>query len=171
MSLDKEIAILVVDAVKSLYGIETSVESIQTQQTKRECEGDITVVTFPFIKLARKSPEQLGSERGDYLLKSSQEIESYNVIKGFLNLAIKSSYWINRLNTIYGNRHYGINVDDDHRGVMMVEYSSPNTNKPLHLGHIRNNLLCYSISKIQDATGWAVRNTIILNDRGRLVCN
>ena len=159
------------EAVKALYGAEVELGQVQVQKTKKEFEGHLTVVIFPFVKMARKSPEQVGQELGEYLQKIHPEyVAGYNVIKGFLNIVIADAYWAARLNTIAQTQDYGHRAVTEESPLMMVEYSSPNTNKPLHLGHIRNNLLGYSISEIQKANGWKVVKTNIVNDRGIHIC-
>jgi len=170
MNLESTLSTLVEQAVKSLYNLEIEASQIQLQKTKKEFDGDITVVTFPFVKAARKSPEQTGQQIGEYLQQQSPVIAAFNVIKGFLNLSISKSYWLETLNEIHGNELFGtVEVSDDAK-LMMIEYSSPNTNKPLHLGHIRNNLLGFSIAEIQKANGWKVVKTNIVNDRGIHIC-
>lgn len=170
MSIETQIAEAVVKAVNSLYQIETEASKIQVQKTRSEFEGDLTVVTFPFVKPARKSPEQVGAEIGDYLVANNDNIEKYNVIKGFLNITVNQSHWVSVLNGIEADANYGHVQAKADAPLMMVEYSSPNTNKPLHLGHIRNNLLGYSIAQIQKANGWKVIKTNIVNDRGIHIC-
>ena len=170
MNLETILSALVGEAVKSLYGLETEASQIQLQKTKKEFEGDITVVTFPFVKAARKSPEQTGQQIGEYLQQQSPVISAFNVIKGFLNLSISKSYWLETLNEIHGNASFGTKEVKDDADLMLIEYSSPNTNKPLHLGHIRNNLLGFSIAEIQKANGWKVVKTNIVNDRGIHIC-
>jgi len=170
MNLETILGTVVADAVKSLYNLETAVDQIQLQKTKKEFEGDLTVVIFPFVKAARKSPEQTGQEIGEYLLKNNPVISSFNVIKGFLNLSINQSYWLETLADIHSNSQFGITAPTDQAELMMIEYSSPNTNKPLHLGHVRNNLLGHSIAEIQKANGWKVVKTNIVNDRGIHIC-
>jgi arginyl-tRNA synthetase len=170
MNLENILSSLVEEAVKSLYGVETEASQIQLQKTKKEFEGDITVVTFPFVKAARKSPEQTGQQIGEYLQQKSPVISAFNVIKGFLNLSISKSYWLETLNEIHDNVSFGTKTPAEDAELMMIEYSSPNTNKPLHLGHIRNNLLGFSIAEIQKANGWKVVKTNIVNDRGIHIC-
>jgi len=170
MNLETTLGTVVADAVKTLYGLETAVNQIQLQKTKKEFEGDLTVVIFPFVKAARKSPEQTGQEIGEYLQKNNSLIASFNVIKGFLNLSISRSYWLETLNTIHKTEQFGITAPTADAELMMIEYSSPNTNKPLHLGHVRNNLLGHSIAEIQKANGWKVVKTNIVNDRGIHIC-
>ncbi len=154
----------------ALYGEQANALPIQFQKTKKEFEGDITLVVFPFVKIAKKSPEQTAQEIGEKLQGELDIVEKFNVIKGFLNLSFKTSYWIEELNKIHQNESFGITKADDKSELMMVEYSSPNTNKPLHLGHIRNNLLGYSIAEIQKANGLNVIKTNIVNDRGIHIC-
>ncbi|MDD3488930.1 MAG: arginine--tRNA ligase [Paludibacter sp.] len=170
MNLEATIQSAVAQAVSVLYQFETEPTQIQLQKTKKEFEGDVTVVVFPFVKAARKSPEGAGQEIGEYIVKHNQVISAFNVIKGFLNLSINRAYWIDLLNNISKNDTFGTVASDDNSPLMMIEYSSPNTNKPLHLGHIRNNLLGFSISEIQKANGWQVVKTNIVNDRGIHIC-
>lgn len=170
MNLEATIQSAVAQAVSVLYQFETEPAQIQLQKTKKEFEGDVTVVVFPFVKAARKSPEGAGQEIGEYLVQNSHVISAFNVIKGFLNLSINRTYWIDLLNNISADEKFGTVASDDNSPLMMIEYSSPNTNKPLHLGHIRNNLLGFSISEIQKANGWQVVKTNIVNDRGIHIC-
>ena len=170
MNIEENISKAVVGAVKSLYGIEVAENGIQLQKTKSDFEGDITLVVFPFTKTARKQPEVIGNEIGQWLTENTDIVDKYNVIKGFLNLSISKDNWISTLNNIYNDNKYGIKEETPESPLMMIEYSSPNTNKPLHLGHVRNNLLGYSISQIQKANGWKVVKTNIVNDRGIHIC-
>jgi len=170
MNLEATIQSAVAQAVSVLYQFEAGPAQIQLQKTKKEFEGDVTVVVFPFVKAARKSPEGAGQEIGEYLVQNSHVISAFNVIKGFLNLSINRTYWIDLLNNISADEKFGTVASDDNSPLMMIEYSSPNTNKPLHLGHIRNNLLGFSISEIQKANGWQVVKTNIVNDRGIHIC-
>ena len=170
MNIEENISKAVVGAVKSLYGIELAENGIQLQKTKSDFEGDITLVVFPFTKTARKQPEVIGNEIGQWLTENTDIVDKYNVIKGFLNLSISKDNWISTLNNIYNDKKYGIKEETPESPLMMIEYSSPNTNKPLHLGHVRNNLLGYSISQIQKANGWKVVKTNIVNDRGIHIC-
>jgi arginyl-tRNA synthetase len=163
MYLENTIQHIVKSAVSELYSLEVEFHQIQIQKTRKEFEGDLTVVVFPFVKVARKSPEDTGKEIGAYLQTNNDLIVKFNVIKGFLNLTISKKYWIKVLNKISQLENFGTN-NDGNSAIMMVEYSSPNTNKPLHLGHIRNNLLGYSIAEIQKANGWKVVKTNIVND-------
>jgi arginyl-tRNA synthetase len=170
MNLETILSDLVASAVDTLYGLKIEPNQIQLQKTKREFEGDVTVVIFPFVKAARKSPEQTGQEVGLYLQQNNPVVSAFNVIKGFLNLSISQKYWLEALNAIHENKNFGKTAATDDAELMMIEYSSPNTNKPLHLGHIRNNLLGYSIAEIQKANGWKVVKTNIVNDRGIHIC-
>ena len=169
MSLEEKISVLVKDAVKALYGVEASDAQIQLQKTRPEFEGNLTVVVFPFVKLARKAPAQVAAEMGEWLMANGEGlIAKYNAVQGFLNLVIDDAFWVKQLEAIDTDANYGQQPSRDK--LMMVEYSSPNTNKPLHLGHVRNNLLGYSIAKIQEANGWKVVKTNIVNDRGIHIC-
>ena len=170
MKLESIVSKAVVQAVKSLYGIECVPEDVQLQKTKKEFEGDLTVVVFPFVKAARKSPEETAKEIGACVNENNALITNFNVIKGFLNLSIGQAYWVEQLNEIASETNYASVAASVDAPLMMIEYSSPNTNKPLHLGHIRNNLLGYSISRIQAANGWNVVKTNIVNDRGIHIC-
>ena len=163
MNLEQHIQVLVRDAVKALYGVDAEDSQIQLQKTRPEFEGNITLVVFPFVKLARKAPAQVAAEIGEELAKS-ELIAKYNAVQGFLNLVIDDAFWVKQLEAIDAEANYG--QQPSRNQLMMVEYSSPNTNKPLHLGHVRNNLLGYSIAKIQEANGWKVVKTNIVNDRG-----
>ena len=170
MNLELTIQNEVAKAIKELFGTEAELKSIQIQKTKKEFEGDVTVVTFQFTKVSRKSPEQTGEAIGTFLISQNPIITKFNVIKGFLNLSISAEYWTKLLLEINQQPQFGIMTPDEQAKVMMIEYSSPNTNKPLHLGHIRNNLLGYSIAEIQKANGWNVIKTNIVNDRGIHIC-
>ncbi|MCU0333039.1 MAG: arginine--tRNA ligase [Ignavibacteriaceae bacterium] len=157
-------------ALFELYNFTAEESQIQIQNTRKDQQGDITVVVFPFLKFSKKSPEETGKEIGIFITQKVKVVQSFNVIKGFLNLEIKDDYWIESLIQAYKNENYGIKVSDEASETVMVEYSSPNTNKPLHLGHIRNNLLGYSISEILKANGKKVIKTNIVNDRGIHIC-
>ncbi len=170
MKIEQKIGQLVANSIEVLYSQQVDQKQIQIQKTKKEFEGDVTIVIFPFVKIARKSPEATGQEIGEYLVQNTPLIVAFNVIKGFLNISIQKSYWIEELNLIQVNPHYGMLPVTEDAPTMMIEYSSPNTNKPLHLGHIRNNLLGYSIANIQKANGWKVVKTNIVNDRGIHIC-
>ena len=169
MTLEQQISLLAQKAVKALYGVEATDAQIQLQKTRPEFEGNITLVVFPFVKVARKAPAQVASEIGEWLMANGQDlIAKYNAVQGFLNLVINDIFWVKQLQSIDGDTNYG--RQPDRNQLMMVEYSSPNTNKPLHLGHVRNNLLGYSIAQIQEANGWKVVKTNIVNDRGIHIC-
>ena len=170
MSIDNIISQAVANAVKELYGVDANPETIQPQTTKKEFEGNLTIVVFPWVKAARKSPEAVGKEIGDWLVDNEPAVSRYNVIKGFLNIVIEPSFWSSILNHIATTPNYGLTQPDDASPLVMVEYSSPNTNKPLHLGHVRNNLLGYSLSEILKACGNKVVKTNIVNDRGIHIC-
>ena len=170
MNIDSMIKAEVVAALQSLYQAEFSEDNIQTQLTRKEFEGDITVVVFPFARFSKKGPEQTASEIGDYLVEKVANIVRYNVVKGFLNIVISPAYWVDTLNKAFDDKAFGYRTIDENSKLAMVEYSSPNTNKPLHLGHIRNNLLGYSISQILKANGYNVVKTNIVNDRGIHIC-
>ena len=174
MSLESLLSKYVKEAVKALYAIDATDAQVQLQKTRPEFEGNITLVVFPFVKLARKAPAQVAGEIGEWLIANSQQlIAKYNAVQGFLNLVISDAFWVEQLQTIDADANYGRlqrPTTNDQRPLMMVEYSSPNTNKPLHLGHVRNNLLGYSIAQIQEANGWQVVKTNIVNDRGIHIC-
>ena len=157
-------------AIEALYGQAVAMDKIQLQKTRKEFEGDFTLVVFPFLAMSRKRPEETAAEIGEQLLKSQPLIASYNVIKGFLNVNINAEYWIGLLQTIDNTEKWGITPVTEQSPLVMVEYSSPNTNKPLHLGHIRNNLLGYALSNIIEANGNRVVKTNIVNDRGIHIC-
>lgn len=169
MSIAERIKPLAAKAFKDLYDYNISTEDITINSTKPEFEGDYTMVLFSFVKQLKKSPEQLGKELGEKLATSNPDIFSiYNVIKGFLNLTIKDDYWLSFLNNNYNNTDFG--KSDPSGKKVMVEYSSPNTNKPLHLGHLRNNFLGWSVAAILKANGNEIVKTCIANDRGIHIC-
>ena len=170
MNIETTLVQSVVEAIKSLYGTDFSAEKIQLQKTRKEFEGDYTVVVFPFLALSKKRPEDTAQEIGEFIKNNVPAISSFNVVKGFLNLAIAPSYWVELLNEIDNNEKWGITPVTAESPLVMVEYSSPNTNKPLHLGHIRNNLLGYALSNIIEANGNKVVKTNIVNDRGIHIC-
>jgi arginyl-tRNA synthetase len=170
MNIETTLVQSVVEAIKSLYGADFSAEKIQLQKTRKEFEGDYTVVVFPFLALSKKKPEDTAQEIGEYLKSNITAISSFNVVKGFLNVAISPSYWVDLLNEINNDEKWGIVPVTENSPLVMVEYSSPNTNKPLHLGHIRNNLLGYALSNIIEANGNKVVKTNIVNDRGIHIC-
>ena len=160
----------VIEAIKELYGQDVDEKQVQVQTTRKEFAGDKTVMVFPFLRFSKKSAEQTAEEIGNYLVNSITELSGFNIVKGFLNLEIDNKYWIGQLNLAAADPKYGFKAPDDQSEVVMIEYSSPNTNKPLHLGHIRNNLLGFSVSEIMKANGNKVVKTNIVNDRGIHIC-
>ena len=158
------------EAVKALYGMEASEKMLQLQKTRSEFEGNLTLVVFPFVKAAKKSPEQTGQEIGEYLVANCEAVSKYNVVKGFLNLSIGDGAWLQLLQAIDQDDNYGMKRVHEDSPLVMIEYSSPNTNKPLHLGHVRNNLLGWSLAQIMEANGNKVVKTNIVNDRGIHIC-
>ena len=170
MNLENTLIQSVADAVKHLYGAEIGTEKMQLQKTRKEFEGDFTLVVFPFLALSKKRPEETAQEIGEYLKANQPLVASFNVVKGFLNLAISTNYWIELLKHIDATEKWGTTPVTEASPLVMVEYSSPNTNKPLHLGNIRNNLLGYALSNISAANGYKVVKTKIVNDRGIHIC-
>ncbi|MDP9230369.1 MAG: arginine--tRNA ligase, partial [Bacteroidota bacterium] len=169
MSLVNEMKPLILDALKELYNQQFSEKDITLSITKPEFEGDYTLVLFSFIKILKKTPEQLGKEIGSYLIQKHPALfTNYNVIKGFLNLTIHDLYWLNFLLSHYNDQKFGIRPSSGKK--VIVEYSSPNTNKPLHLGHLRNNFLGWSVSEILKACGYDTIKTCVVNDRGIHIC-
>lgn len=168
MAIEQKIISNIIDAVGSLYSTKIEADKIVIQETRREFEGQITAVTFPFTKFSRKTPEQTGAEIGEYVKDHIDEVTDFNVIKGFLNFSIADAYWTDRLLNTIINSNYGQSEPSGKR--IMVEYSSPNTNKPLHLGHVRNNLLGYSVAQILSANGYEVIKANLVNDRGIHIC-
>ena len=158
------------EAVKALYGMEATEKMLQLQKTRSEFEGNLTLVVFPFVKAAKKSPEQTAQEIGEYLVNNCPAIEKFNVVKGFLNLCIGDGAWLQLLEVIDKDEHFGTKQAGEDSPLVMIEYSSPNTNKPLHLGHVRNNLLGWSLAQIMEANGNKVVKTNIVNDRGIHIC-
>ena len=169
MTIEKMLTQQVLEAVKACYGVELTEKDVQLQETRKEFAGDLTVVVFPFTRYSRKSPEETAKELGEYLKQNIEEVETYNVIKGFLNVVISSAYWIEVLNDVAKEDKYGYAKEPSGK-TYMIEYSSPNTNKPLHLGHIRNNFLGWSVSEIQKANGHKVIMANLVNDRGIHIC-
>lgn len=167
MNIDNKIGEIAFQSITALYGA-VSKELVQTQKTRKDFVGDVTLVVFPLLKASRKSPELTGAEIGEHILEHCSEVESYNVVKGFLNLKLKSSFWVACFNAIQTDENFGFGKPTGKS--MMIEYSSPNTNKPLHLGHIRNNLLGYSVAKIVEANGNKVAKVNLVNDRGIHIC-
>ncbi len=170
MSIEIILRDQIVNAIAKCYNQQIEPTLVQLQNTRKEFEGDVTLVVFPFVRMSRKSPEQTAAEIGDFLQQNVPEVEKYNVVKGFLNLVISTEYWLSVLNSITSNSNFGITDPTDSSKLVMVEYSSPNTNKPLHLGHIRNNLLGFSLCEILKANGNKVVKTNIVNDRGIHIC-
>ena len=158
------------DAVKALYGMDATEKMLQLQKTRSEFEGNLTLVVFPFVKAAKKSPEQTAQEIGEYLQANCSAVEKFNVVKGFLNLSVGGGAWLELLKVIDADEHFGMKQATDNSPLVMIEYSSPNTNKPLHLGHVRNNLLGWSLAQIMEANGNKVVKTNIVNDRGIHIC-
>ncbi|MDY4460578.1 MAG: arginine--tRNA ligase [Sodaliphilus sp.] len=170
MSIDNILSQATADAVKALYGAEVAAESIVPSTTKKEFEGNLTIVVFPFLKASHKRPEDTAQEIGEYLVANCEAVEKFNVIKGFLNITIKPSFWTSVLQSVEATENFGFKPVTDDSRLVMIEYSSPNTNKPLHLGHVRNNLLGFSLAKIMEANGNKVVKTNIVNDRGIHIC-
>ena len=170
MKIEQQIMSAAQAAVKALYGQEVPEKMVQLQKTRSEFEGSLTLVVFPFVKMARKSPEQTAQELGEYLAANCEAVSKFNVVKGFLNLSISDEAWLNLLKDIDENDHFGEKVANEDAPLVMIEYSSPNTNKPLHLGHVRNNLLGWSLAQIMQANGNKVVKTNIVNDRGIHIC-
>jgi arginyl-tRNA synthetase len=170
MSIELILSTKIIEAIAQCYNHQVEPSLVQIQNTRKEFEGDITLVVFPFVRMSKKSPEATAAEIGDYLQQHVDEVEKYNVVKGFLNLVISPAYWVSVLNSASANAKFGITEATEASKLVMVEYSSPNTNKPLHLGHIRNNLLGFSLCEILKANGNKVVKTNIVNDRGIHIC-
>ena len=170
MTIENIIAKGVVKAVKELYGADVEPKLVAPSATKKEFEGDLTVVVFPLLKISRKAPDATATEIGEWIGKNIDAVERFNVVKGFLNITVSPAFWLGLLHEIAADPDFGIRKADDSSDLVMVEYSSPNTNKPLHLGHVRNNLLGYSLSQILKANGHKVVKTNIVNDRGIHIC-
>ena len=170
MQIEQTIVNHVLAGVKELYGQEVPVNMIQLQKTKKEFEGSLTLVVFPLLRMSKKKPEDTAADLGEYLVAHCPAVDRYNVVKGFLNLCIADSAWIGMLNAINADAHFGEKKADNNSPLVMIEYSSPNTNKPLHLGHVRNNLLGWSLAQIMSANGYKVVKTNIVNDRGIHIC-
>ncbi|MBQ3754513.1 MAG: arginine--tRNA ligase, partial [Prevotella sp.] len=177
MSIEALISKAAGEAVKALYGMDATEKTtdstsrlLQLQKTRSEFEGNLTLVVFPFVKAAKKSPEQTAQEIGEYLVQNCDAISKFNVVKGFLNLSIGNGAWLQLLQAIDQDDHFGMKSADEGSPLVMIEYSSPNTNKPLHLGHVRNNLLGWSLAQIMEANGNKVVKTNIVNDRGIHIC-
>ena len=170
MKIEDKLVASVISGLKALYGQEVPEKMVQMQKTKKEFEGHLTLVVFPFLKMSRKGPEQTAQEIGEYLKANEPAVAAFNVIKGFLNLTIASATWIELLNEIQADEQYGLVKATETSPLVMIEYSSPNTNKPLHLGHVRNNLLGNALANIVAANGNKVVKTNIVNDRGIHIC-
>lgn len=170
MNIEQKLVSSVIGGLKALYGQDVPAAQVQLQKTKKEFEGHLTLVVFPFLRMSKKGPEQTAQEIGEYLQANEPSVAAFNVIKGFLNLTIASSAWIELLNGIHADKLYGIMAATDNSPLVMIEYSSPNTNKPLHLGHVRNNLLGNALANIVAANGNKVVKTNIVNDRGIHIC-
>lgn len=170
MNIEQNIAQSATEAVKSLYGADIKPEQIQLQKTKKEFEGQLTLVVFPLLRLSHKKPEETAQEIGSWLVENEESVSRFNVVRGFLNLVISSDLWVALLNSISADADYGIKKATEQSPLVMVEYSSPNTNKPLHLGHVRNNVLGWALANIIQADGNKVVRTNIVNDRGIHIC-
>ena len=170
MNIEELISQEALKAVKTLYGQDVPEKMVQLQKTRSEFEGHLTLVVFPFVKMAHKSPEQTAQEIGEYLVNNCEAIEKFNVVKGFLNLCVSHQAWLQLLHVIDSDPHFGTKPQSEDSPLVMIEYSSPNTNKPLHLGHVRNNLLGWSLAQIMAANGNRVIKTNIVNDRGIHIC-
>ena len=168
--MEKTLTQAVLAAIKDLYGQEVDPKTVQVQKTRSEFEGNLTLVVFPFLKISRKKPEDTAADLGEWLKNNCELVSDYNVVKGFLNLVISAQTWTDLLNKIDADEHYGEKQSTADSKLVMIEYSSPNTNKPLHLGHVRNNLLGWSLAKIMEANGNRVVKTNIVNDRGIHIC-
>jgi arginyl-tRNA synthetase len=168
MNLELIIENRVRDAINALYSYNPEKGFIQIQATRKEFEGDLTVVIFPLLRISKKSPETTGNEIGEFIKSKSAEIDKFNVVKGFLNLKLSNDFWLSALNEALGNKNFGTAAESGK--CVMVEFSSPNTNKPLHLGHIRNNLLGSSVANLLEANGHKVIKVNLVNDRGIHIC-
>ena len=170
MQIEQQLTQAVIDAVKALYGHDITPDQVTLQKTKKEFEGHLTLVVFPFLRISRKKPEDTAAEIGQWIEEHTQLIASYNAVKGFLNLVIAPAQWVALLNDINADARFGLTAPTDHSPLVMIEYSSPNTNKPLHLGHVRNNLLGWALAQVVEANGNRVVKTNIVNDRGIHIC-
>ncbi len=169
MKIEKILSEKIAEALKALFSYELSAAEISFQKTRKEFEGDLTLVVFPFTKAAKLSPEETANKIGTYVQENTEEVTGFDVVKGFLNLVIADCFWLNYLKNISSDKALGFMPTADVKNIM-VEYSSPNTNKPLHLGHVRNNLLGYSVAEILKANGHTVYKTNLVNDRGIHIC-
>ncbi len=170
MKIDQQLTQAVIDAVKALYGQDITADQVTLQKTKKEFEGHLTLVVFPFLRISRKKPEDTASEIGAWIKENTNLIASYNAVKGFLNLVIAPAQWVALLDDINADSEFGITRPSENSPLVMIEYSSPNTNKPLHLGHVRNNLLGWALANVVEANGNRVVKTNIVNDRGIHIC-
>ena len=167
--MEEKIKQLLLNNAEAIFGQEINEGLIQFQKTRKDVNGDMTLVTFPFVKMLKTSPEKAGEQIGEYLIKNVPEVDGYEVVKGFLNLVLTDTFWIDVLESIHKDDEFGYAKEQSGK-TSMVEYSSPNTNKPLHLGHLRNNFLGYSVAEILKANGDVVIKTQIINDRGIHIC-
>lgn len=170
MNIEKLLTAAVVKAIKALYDTDITADQVQVQKTRPDFEGHLTVVTFPFLRISKKKPEETGEDIAQWLIANTDLVAAFNTVKGFLNLVIAPAQWLQLLATIDADAHYGLQLPTAESPLTMVEYSSPNTNKPLHLGHVRNNLLGWAVSKIAEANNQRVVKTNIVNDRGIHIC-
>ena len=170
MNIEQLLTDAVVKAVKACYGADITPEQVQIQKTRPDFEGHLTVVTFPFLRISKRKPEDTGEDLALWLVENTDLVSTFNIVKGFLNLTIAPKKWIELLENIDADQRYGLATPGEESPLTMVEYSSPNTNKPLHLGHVRNNLLGWAVSKIAEANGSRVVKTNIVNDRGIHIC-
>ena len=170
MKIEQQISSAAQAAIKALYGQEVAESMVQVQKTRSEFEGNLTLVVFPFLKISRKKPEETGQEIGQWLTEHCESVAGFNVVKGFLNLVVAPNAWLHLLEEMDADAHYGEQAAAEDAPLVMIEYSSPNTNKPLHLGHLRNNLLGWSLAQIMQANGYRVVKTKIVNDRGIHIC-
>ena len=170
MKIEQQLAADIRAAINTLYGQDVSEQELQLQKTKREFEGHLTLVVFPLLRVSRKKPEDTAREIGEHLMANSDVVSAFNVVKGFLNLTVAAARWVELLGSIDTDPEYGLTRPTEASPLVMIEYSSPNTNKPLHLGHVRNNLLGWSLAQIMEANGNRVVKTNIVNDRGIHIC-
>ena len=168
MSLQEILNPSIKEAVQKTFDV--TIEKIEFQATRKDFEGDITMVIFPLLKIIKGNPVEIGTKIGNYLVENVAQVEKFNVVAGFLNIVISDAYYVNFFNEIQSNEKFGFGAASANAKAVMVEYSSPNTNKPLHLGHVRNNLLGYSVAEIIKASGKKVYKTQIINDRGIHIC-
>ncbi|MBQ5826942.1 MAG: arginine--tRNA ligase, partial [Bacteroidaceae bacterium] len=166
MKIEHQIAAAVAAALKELYGVEINAGEVTLEKTKKEFEGHYTFVVFPYLRASKKKPEVTAQEVGEYVAAHTDAVASFNVIKGFLNMVVAPEKWVELLGEINADETFGLTKADENSPLVMIEYSSPNTNKPLHLGHVRNNLLGWAVAQIAEANGNRVVKTNIVNDRG-----